>query len=150
MIDYDATLKMFFAEVVKYLEKLQRNAEDEIQSNRCKAAIDVVQRIANNPMKYADYNVRVKDGMETDDFVKAFVPTNTRNNALYLVYSVVVNSMGDLHSHFDFHRKQAQQKLLNALKGVKYINSTNLLKDFTFKFKSPKSFAVQSTKQHQI
>lgn len=148
MIDYDATLKMFFAEVVKYLEKLQRKAEDNVQQKRIASAIDIVQRVAANPMKYADYTTRVKDGMEGGAVINAFIPDGTNDNSVRLTYSAVVNSMGDLNSEFNWKRKDAQQKLLTALRRLKYKNSTNLLKDLTFAFKSPKSFAVQSTKQY--
>lgn len=148
MTDYDATLKVFFAEVIKYLEKLQAKAPDKVQLNRIKAAIDGVQRVMANPMKYADYNVRVADGLEKD--AEGFIPAETNDNAVYLAYAAVVNSMGDLHSEFDYTRKQAQQKLLSALKRMKYKNSKNMLRDITFAFKSPESFAVRSTKQYEI
>ncbi|MBD5400410.1 hypothetical protein HDR61_01515 [bacterium] len=59
--------------------------------------------------------------------------------------------MGDLKSEFKWQRKDAETKLLNALKGIKYRNSTSLLKDFTFSFKSPSHFAVAMQKdQYQI
>ncbi|MCM1294529.1 MAG: hypothetical protein NC311_03135 [Muribaculaceae bacterium] len=150
MIDYDATLQMFFVENIKYLEKMKSKAQDKVYATRIMAAIDVVQRIAANPAKFADYNARVKEGMEDFDICNAFIRPGTNDNSAWLSFSAVINSMGDLNNRFDYKREQAQKKLLVALKSIKYKNSTNMLKDFVFSFKSPKSFAIESTKQYEI
>ena len=142
MIDYNATLKIFFNEVVKYLESLRKKAKDDVCANRITAAIDIVGRIAKDPKKYSSYSVRCKDGIENMDVGEAFIPAGTNDNRVFLSYSAVVNSMGDLNSPNDFQRAEAQKKLLNAMKSVKYRNSTSVLKDFTFPFKSAESFAV--------
>lgn len=150
MVDYDATLRQFFTEIEKYLENLRGKAKDKISANKITATIDVVRRIAANPAKFADYNVRVKEGMESFDVANAFIPSGSNDNSVYLSFSAVINSMGDLNNRFDYKREQAQKKLLAALKSIKYKNSTNMLKGFVFPFKSPKSFAIQSTKQYEI
>lgn len=150
MIDYDATLKMFFEDVMEYLEKIQSDEKEDSQKYRITDAVAKLVRVADNPMNYADYVARLNEGMETADFVNAFFPTKTQDNKVYLAYFAVVNSMGDLNSEFEDARKEAQQKLLAARRTVKYKLSTNWLKDITFALKSPKSFAIKSTKQHQI
>lgn len=150
MIDYDATLQMFFSETIKYLERLRTRAKDKIYADRITAAIDVVQRIAANPTKYADYAVRAREGLDNGDLAMAFIPQGSHDNSVYLSFSAVLNSMGELNDRFDWNREKAQQKLLAALKTVKYKNSTSKLKVLTFKFKSPKDFAIQSNKQYQI
>lgn len=148
MIDYNATLQIFFAEVVTYLEKLQRKVRDKKHRDKIKAGIDVIQRIAKNPKKYADYNARIGEDMEW--LGQVLVPLGTLDERVYLTYSAVVNSMNDLNGGDYGYRKDAQKKLLTALKTMKFINSTNMLKNITFMFKSPRSFAVQSKKQYQI
>lgn len=143
MIDYDATLQKFFAEVIKYLEKVQRKVEDEAQLNLNKKMIDVVRRIAAEPAKYADYSVRVAANMEGDVKMGFFPTMRLMDNRALLAYDELLHALADFDSQFAWKRQEAQQKLLAALKTVKYINSTNILKDFTFAFKSPKSFAIK-------
>lgn len=151
MIDYDATLKMFFAENIKYLEKLRTRAKDTIVADRITAAIDGVQRIMANPQKFADYRVRVKEGFENSDLAEAFIPSGSQDNSVTLSFFAVLNAMGDLKNPNDYKREQAQKKLLAALKRIKYKNSSSVLKDFTFPFRSPANFAVQAEKkQYQI
>lgn len=151
MIDYNATLQMFFVENIKYLEKLRAKAKDKNGADKITAAIDMVQRIAANPSKFADYDARKNDGMESGELTEAFIPQGTQNNSASLSFFAVLNSMGDLNSKFDWQRDKAQKKLLAALKSIKYKNSSSLLKDFTFPFKSPTHFAVHmQKKQYQI
>lgn len=150
MIDYEATLKMFFEEVKKYLTNLRGQAKDKVYLFRINAAIDVVERIAANPAKYGDYRVRCEEYMEKPDIANAFIPAGTNDNTVYLSYAAVLNSMADLYVKSDYKREQAQKKLLASLKTLKYKNSKNAFKDFVFAFKSPQSFAVQSKKQYQI
>lgn len=150
-IDYAATLKIFFAENIKYLEKLRIKTKDKKAVARIAAAIDMVKRIMAEPHKFADYRVRVKEGMENGELAEAFIPEGSQNNSVTLSFFAVLNAMGDLKSPHEYEREQAEAKLLNALKGIKYKNSSSLLKDFTFPFKSPAYFAVQAQKkQYQI
>ena len=146
-IDYDATLQMFFAESIKYLEKLRTKTKDKKAVARINAAIDMVKRIMAEPQKFADYRVRVKEGMENGELAEAFIPVGSQNNSVTLSFYAVLNAMGNLKSQYEWERAEAQQKLLNALKGIKYRNSTSLLKDFTFPFKSSAYFAVQMQKK---
>ena len=146
-IDYDATLQMFFAESIKYLEKLRTKTKDKKAVARINAAIDMVKRIMAEPQKFADYRVRVKEGMENGELAEAFIPVGSQNNSVTLSFYTVLNAMGNLKSQYEWERAEAQQKLLNALKGIKYRNSTSLLKDFTFPFKSSAYFAVQMQKK---
>lgn len=150
MVDYDATLQKFFAENIKYLEKLRARAKDKVHADRVTAAIDIVKRVAANPSKFANYTARVKEGLESADIAMSFIPQGSQDNKVYLTYNAVLNSMGDLKSSFEYRREQAQQELLKALKVIKYKNSSSLLKDFIFPFKSPAHFAVRSNKQYQI
>lgn len=143
-IDYGATLQKFFAENIKYLEKLARKTKDKKDADRISAAIDMVRRIAANPAEFADYRVRAKEGMESAEFARAFIPVGTDDNSVYLSFSGTLHLVGDLNSRLDIKREQAQEKLLKALKTIKYKNSSNVLKDFTFPFMSQKYFAVKA------
>lgn len=147
MINYDATLKQFFAECVKYLEKQRSRAQDQVKIKRINDAIVAVLRVSANPKQFGDYNVRVKAGVETLDMVEAFMPAGTGDNRVYLAYNAVVNSMDKLDSEYDWYRTAAQQTLLNSLKAIKYRNTTNILKDFYFPLLSAKKFAIKSEKK---
>ena len=142
MIDYNATLQKFFDEVVLFLEKRKSRASSKFEYDRIVDAIAEVRAIAENPTKYADYNARVKDGLERMDLVEAFMPT-PRDNSAYLIYNKVLWNMAKLHSQFDWERRESQKVLLNALKQMKYKNASNILKDFYFPFVSPEKYAVK-------
>ena len=142
MIDYNATLQKFFDEVVLFLEKRKSRASGELEYNRIVDAIAVVRAVAENPTKYADYNARVKDGLERMDLVEAFMP-NPNDNRVYLIYNKVLWNMAKLHSQFDWERKEAEKVLLNARKQMKYKNSTNILKDLYFPFVSPERYGIK-------
>lgn len=142
MIDYNATLQKFFDEVVLFLEKRKSHAKDEVEQKRIIDAMAEVRAVAANPKKYADYDARVKDGLERMDLVDAFMPT-PRDNSAYLIYNKVLWNMAKLHSQFDWERGEAQKVLLNALKQMKYKNAPNVLKNFYFPFVSPEKYAVK-------
>ncbi len=145
MIDYDATLQAFFAECQKFLGKRAAHAKDKFELNAINNAINMVRTIAANPKKYADYNARVAAGFESPDMATGFVLGG--DNSAYWTYSSVVNSMGELYNKYEYQRAQAQKKLLNALKSMKYKNAGNILKDLYYPFLSPEKFAVKSQKQ---
>ena len=139
-MDFDATLKKFFDEIVKYLTKRGQNAKTvEIRDNVL-TAISVVRRIMADPAKYSDYNARVKDGLEQHSVVDGFM-AGTRDNSVFLLYDGVLWAMKDLYSPYEWEREQARQKLLSAKKAIEYKNSTNLLKDFYYPFLPVKMFA---------
>lgn len=140
MIDYDKTLEKFFKQCIVYLEKRAKTAKDKHIQKDIFDAIWTVQTISDNPRQYADYNARVEAGLESHAVVDGFM-AGTRDNSAYLVYSKVLNSMADLDSQFSWKREKAQESLLNAVKTMEYKNSTNLLKDFIWPFKSPEAFA---------
>lgn len=142
MIDYNATLQKFFDEVVLFLDKRKSRASSEFEYNRIVNAMAQVRAVAANPKKYADYDTRVKDGLERMDLVGAFMPT-PRDNSVYLIYNKVLWNMAKLHSQFDWERGEAQKVLLNALKQMKYKNAGNILKDLYFPFVSPEKYAVK-------
>lgn len=142
MIDYDKTLEKFFKQCIVYLEKRAKTAKDKHIQQNVFDAIWTVQTISDNPRQYADYNVRVKAGLESHAVVDGFM-AGTMDNSAYLVYSKVLNSMADLDSQFSWKREKAQESLLNAVKTMEYKNSTNFLKDLIFPFKSPEAFAVK-------
>ena len=141
MIDYDATLKKFFDETIKFLEKRLQSAKDKEEQTRIVEAVRQVKEISKNPRKYADYNVRVKNDLVLD--ARAFMPTQYDNSA-FLIYQKVEWNMGDLYSPYDYQRHEAQKILLNGIKQMQYKNSTNLLKDLYFLFVSPKKYAVKT------
>ena len=142
MIDYNATLQKFFDEVVLFLDKRKSRASSEFEYNRIVNAMAQVRAVAANPKKYADYDVRVKDGLVRMDLVGAFMPT-PHDNSVYLIYNKVLCNMAKLHSQFDWERGEAQKVLLNALKQMKYKNAGNILKDLYFPFVSPGKYAVK-------
>lgn len=142
MIDYNATLQKFFDEVVLFLEKRKSHAKDEVEQKRILDAMAQVRAVAANPKKYADYDTRVKDGLERMDLVGAFMPI-PHDNSVYLIYKNVLCNMAKLYSQFDWERGEAQKVLLNALKQMKYKNAGNILKDFYFPFVSPEKYAVK-------
>ena len=143
MIDYDATLEKFFAEVVLFLEKRKKQAKDDVELQRVISAIGIVNAVAENPRKYADYAVRVKENLVEP--VEAFMP-NPYDNSVFLIYNKVLSNLSKLYCQFDYHRHEAQKVLLDGLKQMKYKNATNILKDFYFPFISAARYAVKKTK----
>ena len=140
MIDYDATLKTFFDEVILFLDKRKSQAKDEVELKRIVDTMGIVRAVAANPRKYADYNARVQDGLV--EHAEAFMPT-PRDNSVFLIYSRLLWKLPDLWSQFDYQRQEAQKALLDALKQMKYKNATNILKDLYFPFVSPERYAVK-------
>ncbi|MBQ5700181.1 MAG: hypothetical protein IIV74_02725 [Alphaproteobacteria bacterium] len=143
MIDYDATLKKFFDEIIVYLQKRLDAAKDKVEQTRIAQAMIQVNKVAENPKKYADYNVRVKDEVEVDP--APFMP-KSHDNSVFLIYRNVVWNMADLYSESDYRRQEAQKSLLNSLKQMKYKNASNKLKDLYFPFVSPEKYAVKTDK----
>ena len=144
MIDYDATLKVFFAEVIKYLNNRASHAEDGISYARIEHARDVVKKIAENPLQYADYDVRVKNNMVAD--ARAFMPNNT-DTKVFRMYRRVLEIVPDLYDDSDPVRHKAQDALLTILHEIKYRNSKNLLKSLYFSFIPVKKYAVKANIQ---
>lgn len=142
MIDYDKTLEKFFKQCIVYLEKRAETAKDKYIQKDIFDAIWAVRTIADAPMKYADYNVRVKAGLESHSVVDGFM-AGTRDNSAFLLYNKVLWNMGKLISQYSWEREEAQKVLLEALKVMEYKNSTNFLKDLIFPFKSAEAFAVK-------
>lgn len=140
MINYDATLKAFFAEIIKYLDNRATHAKDRVAFFRIERAREIVEKIAENPSKYANYNVRVKKDMIVD--ARAFMPTSN-DNSVFLLYRGVLNIISDLNSEIDWVRSNSQASLLKALKQIKYKNATNIFKDFYYPFLPASKFAVQ-------
>ena len=143
MIDYNATLQDFFSEIINFLNKQLESAKDDICFSRIEEAINIVRKISSNPVKYADYNTRVKENLVAD--VNAFM-LSERDNSVYLLYRDVLCSIENLNSQYDWKRGQAQEKLLQSLRKIKYKNSNNLLKKIEYLFKSSDKFAVQKQK----
>lgn len=142
MIDYDKTLEKFFKQCIVYLKKRAETAKDKYIQKDISDAIRTVQTISDNPRQYADYNVRVKAGLESHAVVDGFM-AGTRDNSAFLLYNKVLWNMGKLSSQYSWEREEAQKVLLEALKVIEYKNSTNFLKDLIFPFKSPEAFAVK-------
>ncbi len=142
MTDYDATLKDFFEEVIKFLKKRERLAKDEVEQRRVFDAIRAVNTVAENPKKYSDYDARCKDGLE--NCVDGFVVGG--QNPVYRLYSQVVFNMANLTSEYDWHRGQAQKVLLDAVRQIKYINDTNIFKGLYYPF-LPSQYFSKKVKQ---
>ena len=130
MIDYDATLKDFFDEVIKFLEKREKAAKDKVEQRRVFDAIWAVNTVARNPKKYSDYDARCKDGLE--NCVAGFVVGG--QSPVYRLYSQVLYNMENLSSEYDWEREQAQKVLLDAVRQIKYINDTNPFKSLYYPF----------------
>lgn len=142
MIDYDKTLEKFFKQCIVYLKKRAETAKDKYIQKDISDAIRTVQTISDNPRQYADYNVRVKAGLESRAVVDGFM-AGTRDNSAFLLYNKVLWNMGKLSSQYSWEREEAQETLLKAKSAMEYKNSTNFLKDFIWPFKSLKSFGVK-------
>lgn len=145
MIDYDATLSKFFDEVIKWLEKTRLKAKDKIQLTRIESAIAEVRTVAANPKRYADANALAKDNLTGNwNFLDGSIdPTVCQ------AYSRVLWSLEDFYGTFDYKREKAQEQLLRCLKQVKFKNSSNIFKDFTYNFISPSRYAVKVDLQNQ-
>ncbi len=117
MINYDATLKLFFDEIIKYLENLSAKAPDQVVADRITNAINSVSIIRLNPKRYSDYGIRTK--IETSGMADAFIPAGTSDNRVYLIYDSVVFSIADLYIPNDWKRGAAREKLFFANKKIK-------------------------------
>lgn len=150
-IDYDKTLILAFDETIKYLTGLKSRTGDKKALADINYAINAVKKVRENPAKYVDYNARVRDDVDSHNakIVIGFVPTPTSDNTVLRAYSAILNSMENLNSDLSYPREQAQQALLKALKTIKYKNANALLRDFTFPFRSPKSFAVKANQDQR-
>ncbi len=143
MIDYEATLQKFFNEVIKWLVKASKKAKDVHQLNQIEKEIADVRRIAADPKQYA-FNTLNKKGAPLWDFLDSKMdPT------VYQKYTNVLWSLNDLYGNYDYPRETAQTALLMALKVVKYKNSSNIFKDFTYNFTSPSHYAVKAKIENQ-
>jgi len=140
VVDFNATLTKFFEEIIKYLEKRAQNAKTLEIRDDVMTAIAAVRRVMAEPKRFADYNVRVKAGLEAHAVVDGFM-AGTRDNSVFLLYNGVLWAVNDLYSPYEWEREQAQQKLLNAKKSIEYKNSTNLLKSLYYPFLPEKMFA---------
>ncbi len=146
MIDYDATLQKFFDEVIKWLEKTRLQAKDKQRLAQIEKTIAAVRTVAADPKRFAD-----RKALSTDVSVFntwAFLDGHV-DSAVYRAYDRVLWSLSDLYGNFDYPREQAQQMLLGFLKQVKYKNSSNIFKDFTYNFISPSHYAVKVDLQKQ-
>jgi len=145
MIDYDATLQKFFDEVIKWLEKTSLKAKDKYQLAKIESAIAEVRTVAANPETYADPRARTRDHLTGNwGFLDGSIdPTVCQK------YSRVLLSLTDFYGDFDYQRAEAQKKLLTSLKQVKYLNSSSILKDFSYPLLSPTHFAVKVDLQKQ-
>ena len=141
MIDYDATLNKFFDLVIAYLEKRKKIAPDIDVLKKIQNTIAYVRMVAADPKRFADYDERVKVGMELHE-AEAFMAGTTDNSA-YVLYSRVLWALSDFYSQFSWEREKAQETLLKAKSAMEYKNSTNFLKDFIWPFKSLKTFGVK-------
>ena len=142
MTDYDATLTKFFDEVILFLTRQAKYACDKEEYEMVLKNIERVKEIQKNPKKYFNYDVRMQDGLVED--AEAFMVKNRRDNSGYLLYSRFLwNHMQNLYSKYGYERHEAQKGLERALKGIKYMNSTNIFKDLYFPFVPANRFTVQ-------
>lgn len=145
MIDYNATLQDFFAECQKFLKKRASRAKDETELQDIRYAISTVMRVKQNPEKYSDYVVRITDGLGSSAVADGFAVDN--NFSVYLTYTEVLGLLPDFYGDINWRRQEAQEKLLKALKKMKYVNSSNILKGIYYPFVSPTKFAAKLQNQ---
>ena len=85
-----------------------------------------------------------KDGLEEfvvgDDFVVS-------NNFVYLTHRKVINLLLDLHAEWNSQHMGSQNGVLKALKKMKYVNSSNILKGIYYPFLSSTKFAAKLQNQ---
>ena len=140
VIDYNATLQAFFKSIIQYLDNRAKRVDSEIEFRKiCKAREDILM-IAEKPQLYADYDARVKAGIDPQP--EAFM-SSPRDNSVYVILSKVLYNMGQLNSRYDWERVNAQSILLKAQRAMAYKNSKNIFKDLQFMLASDKRFAVK-------
>ena len=135
--DYEATLQAFFKEIILFLDRRVRYVDSEIDFQKNRKAREAIVKIAANPKEYADYNARVKAGIEPDASV---FMTNPRENSVWVILSSVLWSMANLNSEFEWERKDAQEKLVKARRDMEIKNSRNPFQTIKFKFMRDKKF----------
>ena len=75
-----------------------------------------------------------------DDFVVS-------NNFVYLTHRKVINLLLDLHAEWNSQHMGSQNGVLKALKKMKYVNSSNILKGIYYPFLSSTKFAAKLQNQ---
>ena len=138
MIDYNATLQVYFAQCIKFLEKRAKRAKDDVELNQINDAIATVKNTAQNPTKYADYGVRLKQGL-----IFGELPSDLWQSGVLHKYGRVLNVVENLNSPYEYDRAQARDVLLDALKDVKCKNNKNVFKDLYYSLSLPTKFAVK-------
>lgn len=142
MIDYDKTIKQALYKAMEYLTQLAKKAPDKHKYKLILDNIKKLDKIITNPEKYCDYRERVKDNLVLD--AEAFMP-NERDNSKYLAVSQVMHAADIYYSRLKEGTlmDNTTKELLNKIKAMNYQMSSSWLRDFTYPFKSVKSFAVQ-------
>lgn len=132
MIDYDAALQKFFDEVIKWLETNKTKTKDKVLLAKIEKEIASVRIIAANPKKYAKYNIRIDANVEPAGKDRAFIPAGQYDSEVFSLYVYILSTLENLYSQSEYSRERAQKTLLEYLRRIKYANSSNPFKYFTF------------------
>ncbi len=140
IIDYDLTIKNFFESVIAFLNKRAEKAKDKKEYLEIVKNIEIINKIAQDPKRFSDYGVRIKENLEpsADVFCKMSANGVAVDNSVWLAFSQVLHAIDEYYNSNNFH---TEEQLLLAIKKWKYKTSTSVFKDFIFPFKSAESFA---------
>lgn len=145
MIDYDQTMEKFFVEVEAYLTRRMEQAKDKIEAKNIQKTRFVWSMIKANPKKYINRQYDDARILSVDGFLRG------NDNSVYMAVRDVMEEIRkiyvDRQYRWDFQEELHTKEFLNAYKRWKYKSSTSMFKDFTFPFRSAKSFAVQKGKE---
>lgn len=144
MIDYEKTIKDFFASVDAYLTKSMRKADDGDELKAIAENQRNIRAIAAGLPKTAFYANQCAMGIVPTYF--GFAKRTSNNNSVNLAFLSV---MGAIEKYYNWAGQngygldRAKEELLSNIKEWNYAISDNFFKDIVFAFKSAKSFAAR-------
>ena len=144
LIDYDLTIKDFFKSASDYLTLQKQKAKDKKEYEIIIKNIEIINVLAQDPKRWADYSVRVKAKLEpnADAFIRKNSAGMDGDNSAWLAFSQVLFAI-DEYYNTRYSVWDKENNILKAIKKWKYAISTSWLKDFIFPFKSVESFATR-------
>lgn len=145
MIDYDKTIDKFFTEVETYLTQRMERAKDKAEASEIQKTRFAWGMIKAASQKYINQKY---------DYVNMLPAAGFMRGDDNSIYHAVIDVLGAIRNLYDDYRrgdiylaKQHQTEFENIYKRWKYKSSNSWLKDFTFPFRSSKSFLVRAAKE---
>ncbi len=141
MIDYDKTMEKFLVDVEAYLTKRMECAKDKTEAKNIQNTRFQWAMIKANPQKYINQKYDDAKMLSIDGFMRG------NDNSVYIAVRDVLETIrkiyNDRQNGLTYREAMHTLEFLDAYKRWKYKSSTSIFKDFTFPFRSAKSFAVQ-------